>query len=215
MKSDRFYLVCLRDTVGSNTSFHVEKGGGYSTDVGRARVINREEAQRFWNGAREIDLPVCADRVDAETVIHVDCQNLPIKSQIEEHCGDYVAFHHRMWDGNDVYWLTENGDLSTDFTQAAHFSKPVNKESFISVPFSLADSVKRRTFPIAKLNQRKLVQAAGLIIPDHIKRYRRRRGSDKHRFHCPGCGRIHWQTNPHDFDGCRNVDCKFWSPSMH
>jgi len=214
MKSDRFYLVCLRETVGSNLSFHVHSHGGYSTDLDKARVLNREEAQRFWNGAREIDLPVCADRVDSEALIHVDYQNLPIESQIDDQCRDYVAFRQGMWDGNDVYWLTDNGELSTDFTQAARHREPVSKESFVSVPFALADSVKRRTFPVAKLNQRKLVQAAGLIIPPHIQRYRRRRGCDKFRWNCPGCGRIHWQANPHDFDGCRNVMCEYWSPSM-
>lgn len=29
---DRFYLVSLRDTVGSNTAFHSHHGRGYSTD---------------------------------------------------------------------------------------------------------------------------------------------------------------------------------------
>ncbi|HGO5393067.1 hypothetical protein OGV35_13145 [Citrobacter sp. Cb016] len=35
---DRFYLVSLRDTVGSNTAFHSHHGRGYSTDQRNARV---------------------------------------------------------------------------------------------------------------------------------------------------------------------------------
>ncbi|HHP2618803.1 TPA: hypothetical protein ACR8QX_003983, partial [Citrobacter freundii] len=77
---DRFYLVSLRDTVGSNTAFHSHHGRGYSTDQRNARVYTREEAQRAWNTGREFDLPVDADAVDRHLVFHVDHQFVPGKT---------------------------------------------------------------------------------------------------------------------------------------
>lgn len=65
MKSDRFYLACLRDTVGTNVSFH-GLSGGYTSDIDKARSYSREEAQSEWNSGRSFDLPpLCADKVDA------------------------------------------------------------------------------------------------------------------------------------------------------
>lgn len=208
-KSNRFYLACLREVTGTNLGFH-GKTGGYPSDVSQAREYTLDEAQRAWNGARSIDLPVCADRVDAETVLHVDCQLIPYETTVEPGCTRYVAFQKCRWDGNDVYWVTEDGLPTTDFTQAAIFEAPGDDERLAYLPFEMADSVKRPTFDVSKLDRRRMIQAAGLITPEHIKKARRR-SSGKIRWNCPGCGRLHWQHNPHDFNGCNNTDCDEWS----
>ncbi|EHW2068226.1 TPA_asm: hypothetical protein G1455_24185 [Salmonella enterica] len=44
---DRFYLVSLRDTVGSNTAFHSHHGRGYSTDQRNARVLDVNYLGRY------------------------------------------------------------------------------------------------------------------------------------------------------------------------
>lgn len=90
--SDRFYMLCTRETVGSNASFHCHNGNGYSSNIDRAHVYTREEAQRSWELGREIDQPVCADSVDSMAVWHVDCQYIPTESVIEPGCESYVAY---------------------------------------------------------------------------------------------------------------------------
>lgn len=89
--SNRFYMLCTRETVGSNASFHCHNGNGYSSNIDRAHVYTREEAQRSWDLGREIDQPVCADSVDS-WLRHVDCQYIPAESVIERGCDSYVAY---------------------------------------------------------------------------------------------------------------------------
>lgn len=81
--SNRFYMLCTRETVGSNASFHCHNGNGYSSNIDRAHVYTQEEAQRSWDYGREIDQPICADAVDALSVWHVDCQYIPNESTVE------------------------------------------------------------------------------------------------------------------------------------
>lgn len=208
MASNRFYLACYRDNVGTNVAFHAKEGRGYTTDLDKAEVFTREEAQRRWNHGREFDQPLCADRVDQRAVWHVDCQRIPHVNTISENEHLYVAFRRQCWDGNDVYWIQQYGEPTTDFTKAM-VSSEMAVDNNVWIPFDLADKAKRRTISKYQINHRKMVQAAGLKTPDHIKRYRRRKGSSgKVRMNCPDCGRIHWQYNPYDFDGCRNINCE-------
>ncbi len=44
--NNRFYMMCLRETVGNNASFHCHNGNGYSSDIDRAHVYTLEEAQK-------------------------------------------------------------------------------------------------------------------------------------------------------------------------
>lgn len=208
MKSDRFYLACLRDTVGTNISFHGECG--YSTDIDRARVYSREQAQAAWDSGREFDMPLCADQVDALAVFHVDCQYLPAESAPVEGCDRYVAYQTQRWDGNDVYWLRDSGLPTTDFSQATIFETPGDDTGLVWLPFSVVDAVKRRTICESDVDRRKMVQGAGLLMPDHVKRSRNSKSSGKTRWNCPSCGRITWQYNPYDYEGCKNIDCEAW-----
>lgn len=215
--SNRFYMLCTRETVGSNASFHCHNGNGYSSSIDRAHVYTLEEAQNSWNLGREIDQPVCADSVDALAVWHVDCQYIPTESVIEPGCESYVAYKKGDWNGNDVYWLQSGGLPTNDFSKAFVFAAANTAEpGIVWVPFALADKVKRRTFSINELNRRTMVQAAGLVMPDWLKKYNRKQKSrsGKVRWNCPCCGKISWQFNPYDFDGCRDIDCEGWRASQ-
>lgn len=212
---DRFYLACFRDNVGSNVAFHAKDGQGYVTDIGKAHVYTREEAQRAFDHAREFDLPLSADHVDALTVWKVDSQYIPSESQID--AGKrHVAFAGRRWDGNDVYWVARDSGTSTDFAKAAiidhhETASLIANEATkcVVIPFEVADRVKRRTFAMANVNKRVMVTGAGLVTPDHIKRHKRRRKTTgKTRWNCPHCGRLVWQHNPYDFEGCTNLGCE-------
>ena len=107
--SNRFYMLCTRETVGSNASFHCQNGNGYSSNIERAHEYTLEEAQRGWELGREIDQPVCADSVDALAQWRVDCQYIPSESVTEAGCDAYVAYQKGSWNGNDVYWLQSGG----------------------------------------------------------------------------------------------------------
>lgn len=209
---NRFYLACLRETVGTNMSFWCHDGHGYSTNIDKANTYTLEEAQSAWNRGRSIDLPVDADVVDAHAVYHVDHQHVPGKTIMETGCNQYVGFVKGQWDGNDLYFLSDVGTSTTDFRKAASFSQPKPyPEEIIWLPFHIADAAKRRTFNIHLLNRRTMIQGAGLRMPDWLKKEKRRKPSGKTRWNCPHCGRISWQDHPYHFDGCLNMFCEGWS----
>lgn len=216
-----FVMACLRDNVGSNTAFHAVDGMGYTTNLDKAQKLTKEEAQRRWNSAREFDLPLDFEKIEAHAIFKVDCQYIPRETTTDDsQC--YVAFKKGVWDGNDVYWLTGghilapslNG-LSTNFTDARLMKSPYPDDDYISIPFALAEAAKRRTFAHGKINKRKMVQGSGLVTPKHIKKQKRRKINPMTRWNCPGCGRIHWQYNPHDFEGCNDVNCVEWVSIKH
>ena len=204
-------MACLRDTLGTNTVFHCRNGAGYSSDVDKAHAYTLDEAQRAWNSGREFDLPLNADLVDSLTVNHVDCQRIPRESVVNTDKPGHVAYVAGKWDGNDVYWLSDNSLPTTDFNLAAIRDFAGSGDGLIWIPFDVANAAKRRTFSVGLINRRKMTQASGLKMPEHIKRTRRRNHSGKTRWNCPGCGQISWQHNPYDFDGCRNINCEEWS----
>lgn len=216
--NDRFYMLCLRETVGTNASFHCRNGNGYSSNIDAAHVYTLEEAQESWNKGRPIDLPVAADCIDELAIWHVDSQRLPCESIIEPGCTQYVAYVKGEWDGNDVYWLAGTELPTTDFTKAyIHPFAVTTSEGLIWLPHHLADKIKRRTFCINKLDRRKMIQARGLRQPNWLKRQKRRdrTSTGKTRWNCPCCGRISWQLNPYDFDGCSNYMCENWNKNVY
>lgn len=153
-------MICTRDTVGSNASFHCVDGCGYHTDISKAETYTREEAQLAWNNAREIDLPISAYHVDELSVYHVDCQKLPTADDLS-FGAPYVAFCKNSWDGNDVYWVTKTA-AKTDFSQALKFDQ-ADKElnDVIWVSFALADAAKRKTFCINLIDKKLWFRAQG------------------------------------------------------
>lgn len=212
MIANRFYLACLRDTVGSNVSFHCKDSNGYSTNIDKAQVYSRSEAQRRWEQGRDFDLPLSADAVDALTEWHVDCQKLPTESHITEGCEQYVGYKKGRWNGNDVHWLATNYLYSCDFERAQKFSAPNFAAEIVWVPFAMADAAKRRTFCIDLIDKRRMIRSAGLVTPEHVKKHRRRKNNGMTRFNCPACGRFAWQHNPYDFMGCRDASCDGGAP---
>lgn len=206
---NRFYLACFRDNVGGNVAFHGVKGTSYVTDVNKAKTLSREEAQRAWDMGREFDMPISADHVDLLTTWKVDIQTIPRETVIDTGVSEWVAYQEGRYNGNDVYWLTDKLP-SLDFSQAKTFALSdisVDDEYIVYIPRALAETAKRQTFAMRDFNKRKMVQGAGLITPHHIKKEKRRKLNPKTRINCPDCGKLHWQYNPHDFEGCNDVSC--------
>ena len=211
--TNRFYLACFRDNVGSNVAFQCKDFRGYHTNVDKAHVCTLEEAQYHFNHAREYDLPLSADIVDELTVWKVDHQYIPTNSQPFNNVHNtYVAFEKGHFDGNDVFWLNiDKCTTSTDFDEASIFGHTIAKkldQKYVVIPFDLADKFKRRTFDFRKLNKRKMVQGAGLKTPEHLKKSKRRNPNPMTRFNCYECGKINWQHNPYDFEGCKHCHAR-------
>ncbi|WP_265092258.1 hypothetical protein [Acinetobacter bereziniae] len=209
--TNRFYLPSSHGNLGSNMVFHRHEGRGYSSDLDQAHVYTLEEAQKEWEYGDEA--PVSADHIDSMAVWKVDHQYIPNETQpFTDIHNTYVAFKKGMWDGNDVYWLnTDKCNLSTDFDSASVFGYPIAKKldsSYVVIPFNLADKAKRRTFDFIKLNKRKMVQGAGLKTPEHLKKSKRRNPNPMTRFNCYECGKINWQHNPYDFEGCNHCHAR-------
>lgn len=218
--TNKFYLACFRDNVGENVGFHAIDGKGYVTDVDKAHLYTLEEAQRAWENGREYDQPISAEAVHQHLVRKADCQYLPVAGDKVEKSDRYLMFVNNKWNGNDVYWLRDNNDTigTLDVTQAHVFTHDeLSHHSFsfkaVPVPYNVVMGVARNTFSYRLFNARKMVQAMGLRVPERTKKHRRRESrpsSGKSRMNCPGCGKIHWQYNPHDFEGCRDVECEFY-----
>lgn len=203
--SNRFYLACTRNRVGSNEGFWAIDGAGYTTNLDHAHVYTLEEAQEAWNKYRVIEQPLCADQVDALAIWKVDYQYIPQTTTLTN-SDEYVAYTRNRHDGNDVYWLTDLRE-SLNFSEAKRYNKITasgnQDNNLVFIPFDIANSKKRRTFDYNLINHRKMITSVGLITPEHIKRYRRRKPvTGKVRFNCPSCGKINWQYNPEYFEGC-------------
>lgn len=217
---DSFYMACFRDNVGGNVAFHGLHGNGYVTDVRLAMVYTREEAQKAWNGGRSYDQPISAEHVKSLLVMKVDCQYIPTRTEYDPTVDTWLAFKKGSWSGNDVYWRTPTG-TSLDVMLAMPIPLcDVNSddESTVFVPYDVVMAKKRPTFAMRHFNPRSMVQGAGLKKPEHMKLASRRKSNPKSRFNCPYCGKLHWQYNPHDFEGCNDRDCKGYvsfSPSYY
>lgn len=208
MKSNRFYLACLRDNVGTSVAFHCKNGKGYSTNVNEAHVYTLEEAQEAWEHSRGYDQPLCADRVDKLLVYKTDCQKVPNESpEVFEPREQYVGYEKGRWNGNDLYWLQILGSATDDYSLAGSTDKPKVSDNIVWVLKSEVDKIARPTFDERHINKRSMCQAAGLRVPDWIKKARRRSNTGLTRWNCPTCGKISWQHNPYDFDGCRDICC--------
>jgi hypothetical protein len=208
---NRFYLASVRDATGSSLSFHGKKGSGYSTDISLAMEYTREEMQkRIAHLRADIDLPISADHVDALTRVRVDCQyigdNYP--EQLDPN-DEYVVYRQGCWDGNDLSFLSSTGE-DYNYSEARVFSA-ADLNSYIGdterwgiLSKTHTDTITRKTFPMQSINRRKMIQGAGLV---GVHKPREDRSSGKTRWNCPCCGKINWQYNPYDFDGCSDRSC--------
>lgn len=71
--SEQFYLQDSRSYVGNDMVFWCKDGGGYTTDVSKAGVWTKDDAQAQHN-MRETDIPWPKEYIDAKTRPAVDMQ---------------------------------------------------------------------------------------------------------------------------------------------
>jgi len=216
MKKNRFYKTSCHGGVGSNVCFHGIQGAGYVTNLDESHIYTLEEAQKEVNSGHmrnhpEQELFLSADHVDALCVWKVDCQYIKFKyPEVKDPNDEYVAYKKQCWDGNDLGFASEL-HFSYDYSSARVFTseqiEKIDFDGWVVVPKFHTDEIARRTFQYKNINRRKMISCAGVI---GIHKPRRRSTTGKERWNCPTCGKINWQYNPYDFEGCNDSNCKDW-----
>lgn len=210
MKRNRFYRTSQHGGVGSTVMFWRVDGAGYTSNIDEAHVYTLEEAQgqidsgHFCNNEH----PLSADHVDELSEWRVDSQYLSAGHSDKN--DQYVLVKRGKWDGNDVPFMmgvysTTNYALAEVFTMQQ--AKNLSSRLSVSVeiyPKTMTDEVARRTFQFKNLNRRKMITSAGIV---GCRKQRESTATGKTRWNCPGCGKLSWQWNPYDFDGCKDHMC--------
>jgi len=73
--SDEYYLQDSRSFVGNDVLWWAQSGNGYTTDLRKAKIYTREEAQAM-HAARPSDIPWPKEYIDGKTRPAVDFQYL-------------------------------------------------------------------------------------------------------------------------------------------
>lgn len=214
MKRDRFYKTSPHGDVGSNLSFHVKDGNGYSTNLNDAHVYTREEAQgevdKGWlRTSNTEELFLSADHVDELAVKKVDCQYVKcFYPENKDSNNEYVIYIKGHWDGNDLGFVSDL-HYNYDYSKARVFKEEdlasLELDNYCVIPKSHADEISRKTFQSSNINRRKMISGAGIT---GILKKKVSNKSGKVRWNCPHCGKIAWQENPYDFETCSDVSCK-------
>lgn len=214
-----FYLRDSRSNVGSTCLFWAKGGSGYTSDLDKAERYTPVQAQWQING-RETDIPLSVELVNEAATVRVDHQVLDInQSGIKADCNQYVV-HVRQsdYDGNDVYWKSSSGHsvnlreaLVLTLDEAAHAQKLMDGVSVYPLVYAL--SIGRRTLQASRVNERRMVTAAGIRKP---MRRRRRPSTGRTRGNCPHCGKVTWGFIPHETYTCaeaanERIGCRLYS----
>lgn len=197
-----FIMCCTRDQVGTSASWHAQ-GGGYTTDILKASVYTKEEAQRYWNSGREIDIPVSRKHAYKSSYLAVDCQNVDSLG-LNDYADMYVKAKKGRWDGNNLFFLKEDGSYTNNIESGLYITdkKPEPEECNLIYSFSDVVWASRSVFDWNKYNARVMTQGAGLVIPDRIKKIRRRKPQAQNRINCTKCGVFFYSGNPYQ-DLCK------------
>lgn len=116
-----FLLQDSRSYVGNNVLWWAQDSNGYTTDVQGAHRYTQAEAQ-CQHDSRRTDVPWPANYVDGKTLLAVDMQYLhPDEALTVPDVACYLQ-DSQAYQGNDVFWRTAAGGLTTDLRQAHPFS---------------------------------------------------------------------------------------------
>lgn len=206
-----FYLTSRHGDTGNNVMFHNTGGCGYGTDLDNLRLYSLEDAQKE-TGYDINSLPLLKSAVDAVSIKAVDCQYLDEEVNGNDLNNEYVIQVQKMWNGNDIAFMVMGGTTFNynkahifDFLTGDDLSMRDNRYKLWSK--SYLDSISRRTFQRENINTRKMITGPGI---KYKKPRKKKESSGKVRWNCPCCGKISWQFNPYDFEGCNDHMCDKW-----
>ncbi len=205
--SELFYLTSRHGDTGSNVMFHNKGGCGYGTDLDNLELYSLEDAQRELDNDIK-SLPLLKSEVDKLSIKAVDHQHLnDDKNILPDPNDEYVIQIEHNWNGNDIAFATP--DFMTFDYNEAHVMNLETAKLVVQVSGKIwskvyLDSITRRTFQRENVNTRKMITGAGI---KYKKPRKKRESSGKTRWNCPTCGKLSWQLNPYDFDGCLDYLC--------
>lgn len=207
MKNEtQFYLRDTRSNTGSSCTFWAKEARGYTTNLDRAEIFTKEQAQKYADEQRHF-IPLSKTRVDEVATVRVDMQYLKLNVDfskgvvIQRYCGQY--------DGNDIYFHGKDGTPTCNYSDAYVFTNleelsilknqdgAVHSKAFL-------DTICRRTVQVGNINHRKMITAAGIKYRSPRKKSA---GMGKTRGNCPKCGKITW-----DYDCDINAYCSDHQP---
>ena len=197
-----FYLRSRHGDTGTNVMFHNKDGRGYGTNLDNLHVFTAGEAQKDLDWDIK-SLPLLKSEVDRLSIMSVDEQKLD-KDKAIKFSGPYILQVSRMWNGNDIYFLTD-GDHSNEYQKAIEFNSGgliqylQGRSNLVPWPKSYIDTIARRTFQSTNINTRKMITGPGII---YRKPRKPRPTTGKTRGNCPNCGKITWDFDPHENAYC-------------
>lgn len=201
---DMYFLTSRHGNCGTSVMFHNKDEHGYGTNLNELQLYTREEAQKYHNQYGRESLPLLAEKVIERSNLRVDCQYIDYKEGMPFRSEDMVIVIPSMYDGNDICFVGVDKSQTYDIDKARVFRyHDLPKLGCSRMPWS-ADYLKSRsrpTFQQGNINTRSMCRGVNLIK----KKYHSRSG--KERWNCPSCGKINWQYNPYDFEGCSDVFC--------
>ena len=205
-----FIMQDSRSNTGSNAMFW-RLGGGYTSNIDEAETFNLEEAQGMHD-SRNTDIPLLKRSVEGMAIYKIDCQYLP--PPIVNTCNGvrYVAVRRIKFDGNDIYFATNNGGhTSTDFNIAkiichadlsSGFFSP---EMFDIYDYGVLMNIRRRTIEASSINYVEASLNHGIKLK---KKKRQKPSTGKNRLNCNNCGRIVWDYGHEHPDSCKSCEAK-------
>lgn len=214
-----FYLQSPHGLLGTNVVFHNKNGAGYGTDLSGLREYSLAEAQQEL-GRNIHALPLLTSKVQELSIAAVDCQYLchDTNHKVQKVSPDrHMIQVGRLWNGNDIAFVT-GSQITYDFRKAEFFNLDLAQKYLLSHQGdhltiwsqSYLETISRRTFQAHNINTRTMITKPGLL---YKKPRKQRPTTGKTRMNCPDCGKIHWQYNPYDFEGCAHISCEGWRSS--
>lgn len=178
-----FYLQDSRGYVGNNVSWWAKDGNSYTTNLSNAQLYTLDEAQRLHD-SRVTDIPWPRDYVDVRVRQVVDMQYLK-QSEAGPVSGSFYIQNRSKFDGNDVYWLTnERGGVSTDISKAMVFSfqDGVAKcDELVSWPLDYVRTKVRPSVDRQELKRDEALDGSGIVLTKQKK-------AKVERIKCHQCG---------------------------
>lgn len=202
----QFYLQDSRSHVGDGLTFWAKEGRGYVTNLDQAEVFTFEQATRH----RDTDIPWPKEHIDEHAHWGVDCQLMDEKANaaaLTPGCFVHVQFPGE-WNGNDVYWIGDEGQLTTNVGVAArlildqaaeHYAEAVKANAGLLWAADYIDTIRRRLVHRRNVNHKQALRTAGVELPKTLKVRKRCEPA----LNCHGCGRfVSWDGR--FLNDCRN-----------
>ncbi|WP_278384328.1 hypothetical protein [Alteromonas mediterranea] len=208
--NQEYFLTSRHGGVGSTAMFHNKDEKGYGSDLRNLETYSAEKAQKYHDQYGRESLPLLAAKVLASSTKRVDHQYINFNEGMAIPGQLCVVTNPRDYDGNDIFFRAKASHQmhwtpNLDEALVYKFEELPNLGSTL-MPWSLAymTTKARPTFQLKNINTRSMCRGVKL------KKKYTPSNSNKVRWNCPACGKISWQYNPYDFEGCSDINCSEW-----